>query len=73
VTFRWVLTYIQLAGADGLCSGGTIPLYRLYNDGMGGAPNHRYTTSLTILNQMVAAGRIFEGNGDTKVFACAPQ
>src|ERR1700730_1926357 len=71
--FEAIAFYIQLAGLDGLCSGGTIPLYRLYNDGMGGAPNHRYTTSLAILNQMVAAGWIFEGNGDTKVFACVPQ
>ncbi len=71
--FEAIAFYIQLAGLDGLCSGGTVPLYRLYNDGMGGAPNHRYTTSLTILNQMVAAGWIFEGNGDTKVFACVPQ
>jgi hypothetical protein len=39
---------------------------------MGGAPNHRYTTSLTILNQMIAAGWAFEGNGNTMVFACVP-
>ena len=71
--FEAIAFYIQLAGLDGLCSGGTVPLYRLYNNGMGGAPNHRYTTGLTILNQMVAAGWIFEGNGDTKVFACVPQ
>jgi hypothetical protein len=24
----------------------TIPVYRLYNNGMGGAPNHRLVTSL---------------------------
>jgi YVTN family beta-propeller protein len=71
--FEAIAFYIQLADANGLCSGGTIPLYRLYNNGMGGAPNHRYTTSLTIFNQMIAAGWIFEGNGDTKVFACVPQ
>ena len=71
--FEAIAFFIQLADPNGLCSGGTVPLYRLYNNGMGGAPNHRYTTSLTILNQMVAAGWIFEGNGDTKVFACVPQ
>jgi len=27
------------------CGEGLIPLYRLYNDGKGGAPNHRYTAS----------------------------
>ncbi|HEV8552319.1 MAG TPA: hypothetical protein VGR65_02885 [Casimicrobiaceae bacterium] len=71
--YEAIAFYIQLADANGLCSGGTIPLYRAYNNGMGGAPNHRYTTSLTILNQMLAAGWVFEGNGNTKVFACVPQ
>jgi hypothetical protein len=71
--FESIAFYIQLADVDGLCGAGTIPLYRAYNDGMGGAPNHRYTTSLTILNQMLAAGWVFEGNGNTKVFACVPQ
>jgi hypothetical protein len=52
---------------------GTIPLYRLYNNGKGGAPNHRYTTSQTILNQMLAAGWVYEGNGITRAFACLPQ
>jgi hypothetical protein len=71
--FESIAFYIQLAAADGTCSGGTIPLYRAYNNGMGGAPNHRYTTSLTTLNQMVAAGWVFEGDANTKVFACVPQ
>jgi YVTN family beta-propeller protein len=71
--YEGIAFYIKLADANGLCSGGTIPLYRLYNNGMGGAPNHRYTISLTIFNQMLAAGWLFEGNGDTRVFACVPQ
>jgi hypothetical protein len=71
--YEAIAFYIQLADANGLCPAGTIPLYRAYNNGMGGAPNHRYTTSLTILNQMLATGWVFEGNGDTKVFACVPQ
>ena len=40
-----------------------LPLYRLYNDGMGGAPNHRYTTSLTVRAAMIEAGWIPEGSG----------
>jgi len=40
---------------------------------MGGAPNHRYTTSISILEAMIAAGWVFEGNGITRVFACVPQ
>jgi probable HAF family extracellular repeat protein len=71
--YEGIAFHIQLASADGLCTDGTIPLYRLYNNGMGGAPNHRYTTSQKILDQMIAAGWVFEGNGNTKVFACVPQ
>jgi|SRR5450755_3686413 lysyl endopeptidase len=71
--YEGVAFYIQLADANGLCLGGTIPLYRQYNNGLGGAPNHRYTTSTTVFNQMAAAGWVFEGNGNTKVFACVPQ
>ncbi len=71
--YEAIAFYSKLADADGPCSGGTIPLYRLYNNGMGGAPNHRYATDLTIFDQMLAAGWLFEGNGNTKVFACVPQ
>jgi cytochrome c553 len=71
--YEAIAFYIALADTNGMCGAGTIPLYRAYDNGMGGAPNHRYTTSLAILNQMIAAGWLFEGNGNTMVFACVPQ
>ena len=71
--YEGIAFYVALADGSGNCPAGTVPLYRAYNNGMGGAPNHRYTTSLDILNQMIAAGWQFEGNGITKVFACVPQ
>lgn len=71
--FEAVAFYLQLPSASGVCGTGTTPLYRLYNNFMGGAPNHRYTTSAAIFNQMIAAGWTFEGNSSTKVFACVPQ
>jgi hypothetical protein len=71
--YEGIAFYLQLADANGLCPAGSVPLYRLYDNGMGGAPNHRYTTSLEVFNQQAAAGWTFEGNGDTKVFACVPQ
>jgi hypothetical protein len=70
--FESIAFYIALADGNGLCGPGTIPLYRVYDNGMGGAPNHRYSTSFPILNQMIAAGWSFEGNGNTMVFACVP-
>jgi hypothetical protein len=71
--YEGIAFYIQLADDAGQCPAGTVPLYRAYNNGMGGAPNHRYTTSIATLDQMLAAGWAFEGNGITKVFACVPQ
>lgn len=64
--FAWTLP--DNAGA---CSGGTIPLYRLYNDGRSGAPNHRYTTNPTTRAQMIAQGWTAEGSG-TGVIGCVP-
>jgi uncharacterized delta-60 repeat protein len=64
--------FLQLANDHGACAIGTVPLYRAYNAGMGGAPNHRYTTRATVLDQMLARGWIFEGDARTRVFACVP-
>ena len=71
--FEAIAFHLQLASIGGICGAGTFPLYRLFNNFMGGAPNHRYTTSATVFNQMIAAGWTFEGNATTKVFACVPQ
>lgn len=45
--------------AGGACPAGTVPLYRAYNDGAGGDPNHRYATSPATLTAM--AGWTVEG------------
>jgi len=37
--------------AGGVCDAGLVPVYRMYNNGQTGAPNHRFTTSLAIYNQ----------------------
>lgn len=46
---------------DGACPDGTSPIYRVYNNGMGGAPNHRYMTNLSDVNAMVSRGWGSEG------------
>lgn len=58
--------------AVGQCAAGRVPLYRLYNDGMGGAPNHRYTTRTDVFASMRFKGWIPEGDGNTFAFACVP-
>ena len=65
--------YIALTDANGNCPAGTSPLYRVFNNSMGGAPNHRYTTDASIRAGMVAQGWSAEGNGPDIIFACLPQ
>jgi photosystem II stability/assembly factor-like uncharacterized protein len=54
------------------CPLGTRPLYRLWNRNQDGAPNHRYTTSTLTFDEMIGEGWIFEGEKETRVFACVP-
>ena len=53
----------MLPYGSGACPAGTIPVYRLYNSGMGGAPNHRFVTSLGERQNMLNKGYTPEGNG----------
>jgi serine protease len=65
--------YVPLPNlTTGTCPVGTMPVYRLYNNGMGGGPNHRYTTSIAIKAQMIALGWTPEGYGPDAVIMCAP-
>jgi hypothetical protein len=58
--------------AIGNCPSGFAPVYRLYNNGQGGAPNHRYTTNFSTRARMIANGWIPEGYGALGVVMCAP-
>ncbi|HEY2967506.1 MAG TPA: peptidoglycan DD-metalloendopeptidase family protein [Casimicrobiaceae bacterium] len=49
------------------CPASTRPVYRLYNNGMGGEPNHRYTTRWPVISDMQSEGWLLEG-----VVFCAP-
>ena len=73
---RWQLessdAFYMMASPAGTCPTGTVPLYRLYNDGKSGAPNHRYTIYPSVRTAMIATGWIPEGNGPNGVFACVP-
>jgi YVTN family beta-propeller protein len=73
----WVLEdpafyYLMPTDANGNCSAGTAPLFRVYNNGMGGAPNHRLTADMATRDLMVSLGWIAEGNGPLIIFACTP-
>jgi len=70
--FEAIAFYIKLPDENGLCPIDATTLFRLYNNGMGGAPNHRYTTNRAVFDQMVAQGWVPEGNGPPPIFACGP-
>jgi uncharacterized delta-60 repeat protein len=72
-SFEGVVFNLTVPDASGNCPAETDPVYRLYNNGQGGAPNHRYTTSLDIRTQMIAKGWIPEGYGPIGVIMCAPE
>ena len=57
---RFALTPADVSGS---CGPGFLALYRLFNNGWGGAPNHRYTTSRQIRDQMLSLGWTAEGQG----------
>jgi len=63
---------MYLPDANGNCPSGSVPVYRLYNNGMGGAPNHRFVTSLADRTTMVDKGYVSEGFGPLGVGMCSP-
>jgi hypothetical protein len=56
---------------SGACPAASIPVYRLWN--ARADTNHRYTTSTSIRDQMLAKGYVAEGYGPNGVAMCAPQ
>jgi photosystem II stability/assembly factor-like uncharacterized protein len=64
--------YVAVPAGDGSCAAGLTPVYRLYNNGQGAAPNHRYTTDFTMRAQMIAQGWVPEGFGPDAVQMCSP-
>ena len=60
--FESVEFYAMTPTQSGTCTSGT-PVYRLYNNGQGGAPNHRLTTSSSVRTTMMGQGWVPEGYG----------
>jgi len=53
--------YAVKPAADGTCPSGTSPIYRAYNNGKSGAPNHRYMATQAEVDTMVSQGWVSEG------------
>ena len=63
---------VPMPDPAGNCPAGTRPVYRLYNNGQGAAPNHRFTTDLgTRAAMILVKGWIPEGYG-VGVSMCSP-
>ena len=72
-TFEAEAFYVQQANAQtGGCPTGYRAVYRLYNNGQSGAPNHRYTTDPAVRVEMMGKGWIPEGFGPEGVGFCSP-
>jgi hypothetical protein len=71
-SYEGTVMYVFPANPDGTCPAGQIPVWRLYNNGMGGAPNHRYTADAGQRDLMIAKGYALEGNGPGFAFMCTP-
>ena len=71
--FEGTVFSLMLPDASGHCASGSLPLFRLYNNGQGGAPNHRYTTSAVARQAMIDAGWISEGAGALGEIGCVLQ
>ena len=69
--FEAEVFWVGSPASDGSCAVGTIPVYRIYNNGQGGAPNHRFTTDVGVQSAMIAKGWIPEGQG-VGVTMCVP-
>lgn len=68
--WHWVFEGVSFWASepvDGACQTYMQTLYRAYNNGKGGEPNHRYATDHTVIDTMVAQGWADEG-----VAMCVP-
>jgi predicted alpha/beta superfamily hydrolase len=71
-SFESTAFYLDLPSSAGTCGSGVTAIYRMYNNGADGAPNHRYTSERAIVDSMAVHGWVIEGHGATGIFACGP-
>ncbi len=62
---------MKVPDVAGNCPAGTTTVYRLFNNGKSGTPNHRYTINADVRDEMIAEGWTPEGYGIGVEF-CSP-
>lgn len=70
-TYEGIVAHVWPARDDGSCAQG-LPLYRLYNNGRTGAPNHFYTVSESLRDSFVNSGGWTPEGVGKGVIACVP-
>ena len=64
--------YVRLPDLAGTCVAGTMPIYRAYNGGQGGAPAHRFTPYRDEACLNLGGDCVKDGLGPEGVAFCAP-
>lgn len=64
---------VRALAANGECPADASPMLRAYNNGMGGAPNHLFTTSPSTLSMSLSLGYVAEGRAPLGRIACVEQ
>lgn len=59
--WHWLFEGLPFWASEPINGGCPVPLYRAYNNGKGGEPNHRYATDPAVIVAMVAQGWVDEG------------
>lgn len=71
--FEKIAFHVPVPDANGQCQAGMTPIFRMYNNGRGAAPNHRFTTDRATRDAFLSAhGFIAEGIGPLGVAMCSP-
>jgi hypothetical protein len=69
--YEGIAFYLKLPDENGRCPVGTTVLYRLYYNGDAQA-HHQLIANPYLVEEELAAGWVFEGDGPTFAFACVP-
>lgn len=71
--YEGIAFHVPVPTSEGQCPGGMAPIYRMYNNGQGAAPNHRFTIDRATRDAFVSErGFVAEGSGTAGVAMCSP-
>jgi hypothetical protein len=66
--YEKIAFYVAVPGGNGACAAGLVPVWRMYNNGQTGAPNHRFTTDALVYHDYTTT----KGWSPEGIAFCAP-